>query len=179
MGTRGPAPTPTSQLKLRGSWRGDTRDGEPDAPAGKPQMPKWMDAEAKKYWARVVVLLEKMGLLSQADEMVLMRYVVMLARWVKAEKFVQKHGTAHAVWEQILIPDPDKPGDMKYERRLKYMRRFPQVGEAHELHQALLRVEQHYGLTPSARAAIGAAIGDGKKTKAANDYGRFFGDTAG
>jgi P27 family predicted phage terminase small subunit len=71
MGARGPAPTPTQILKLRGSWRGSARKDEPKAPKTPPAEARWLDREGKAEWARVTETLKGMDLLSSADRAIL------------------------------------------------------------------------------------------------------------
>lgn len=64
---RGRKPTPTVQLKLRGSWRAKERRGEPQPPPGAPPMPNWLDDEGQKAWRRLVDILSTMHVLTVAD----------------------------------------------------------------------------------------------------------------
>ena len=63
MGRRGPPPTPTPMLKLRGSWRADVNRAEPQPEMGKPKCPDWIDVYAKAAWKQLVPQLEQMGVL--------------------------------------------------------------------------------------------------------------------
>ena len=58
MGKRGPPRTPTSVLKLRGSWRGNVRGDEPEPKHDRPQFPEWLSAEERAAWDRVVDLFD-------------------------------------------------------------------------------------------------------------------------
>jgi phage terminase small subunit len=50
MGKRGPQPTPTKILQLRGSWRAKKRPANVSQTPLKSHAPAWLDAEAKKIW---------------------------------------------------------------------------------------------------------------------------------
>lgn len=52
MGKRGPAPTPTNILKLRGSTLVTERRlrSEVKGPTGNPECPDWLDEDAKAMW---------------------------------------------------------------------------------------------------------------------------------
>jgi len=65
MGHRGPPRTPTSVLKLRGSWRGNARGDEPEPAHDRPDCPEWLSAEERTAWDRVVALLESMRVLTE------------------------------------------------------------------------------------------------------------------
>ena len=70
MGQRGPKPTPTRILKLKGSWRANLNRDEPEAPDGCPSCPTWLDAEGKRCWAQETRSLKAMGLLKKSGEVV-------------------------------------------------------------------------------------------------------------
>lgn len=61
--------TPTSQLKIRGTFRSDRRDvdGEPTAPVAIPKKPVFLKKEAAKEWKRITPILAQMKCISQAD----------------------------------------------------------------------------------------------------------------
>ncbi len=142
MGRRGPAPTPTEILKLRGSTLVTKRrdQSEAKAPKGKPRCPDWLDKDAKTMWRHLVPLLDAMGVLTRLDGNALARYCRLWSRWRKAESFIDQHGE--------MYPLKDESG------RVKYMQQWPQVAIAHKLAQQLTRLEQEFGMTPSARSRI-------------------------
>ncbi len=58
------------------------------------------------------------------------------------------------------------------EGKIKYVAPWPQVSIANKLAQQLTRLEQEFGLTPSARARL--QLSPAKKEPTAHDKGRFF-----
>jgi P27 family predicted phage terminase small subunit len=140
MGQRGPRPVPTAVLKARGSARAGKNKKEPAPPPGRPACPDWLDDEAKQVWAQVIPLLEEMGVLTRADTNALARYCQLFARWKKAELFIQRFGESY----------PCKSGN----GIVKCFLPFPQSGLSLKLSIALTRLEQEFGLTPSARSRI-------------------------
>lgn len=144
MGRRGPAPTPTAILRLRGSKLVNQRDRyratEAKGPPGTPDCPDWLDQDAKAAWEHLVPQLESMGVLTRIDGNALARYCKLWARWRKAEAFLDKNGEVY--------PLRDEKG------KVKYLAQFPQVSIAANLAQQLTRLEQEFGLTPSARTRI-------------------------
>jgi P27 family predicted phage terminase small subunit len=142
MGTRGPSPTPTPILKLRGSTLVTKRreQREVKGPIGKPSCPDWIDEEAKAAWKQVLPLLTQMNVLTRVDGNALARYCQLWSRWKKAELFIQKHGDTY--------PLKNESGG------IKCLMQFPQVAIAHKLSAQLTRLEQEFGMTPSARSRI-------------------------
>jgi len=148
MGKRGPQPTPTATLKHRGSWRADTRGDEPKAD-GKPRQPAWLPPKAKAVWQQLIPRLEGMGVLAAVDRNALARYCMLFARWRECEEFIAEHGAVRV-----------KDGNVT---------EWPQVARAGSLADKLLKLEQHFGMTPSARASLSVASNqpkdDGNKSR--------------
>lgn len=139
MGQRGPRPTPTAILKLRGSWRGHANDAEPQPPPGAPDCPDWLTAAAVAVWDQVVARVPP-GVLTRVDGNALGRYCDAMVRWKKAAKWVEENGEVY--------PIKDQAG------KLKCLMQFPQVTQYNKLSALLLKFEQEFGLTPSSRSRI-------------------------
>jgi len=159
MGKRGPAPTPTKILKMRGSWRADGRGEEPEPSSEIIRCPAWLSHEAKGVWKQTTELLDEMGILSNTDTNALARYCHMFVRWKEAEKFIEEHGEVYVVRDKL--------------EEIQSIRQYPQVVIAHKLALALLRLEQEFGLTPSAR--VGLTVTKAKEKE--NSKERFFPNT--
>jgi P27 family predicted phage terminase small subunit len=165
MGRRGPAPTPTAILKLRGSPLATKRRNlrEPKGPPGRPRCPDWLDEDAKAAWRHLIPQLDSMGVLTRIDGNALARYCRLWSRWRKAEAFLDKNGE--------MYPLKDEAG------KVKCFQPFPQVSIANKLAQQLTRLEQEFGMTPSARTRI--QLNKPMSTLELNDpKARFFGDLA-
>ena len=145
MGQRGPAPMPTEVLKLRGSTLVTKRRKRLEAkgPSGNPRCPQWLDPDAKAMWRQLVPQLETMRVLTRVDGNALARYCRLWSRWRKAEAFLDQHGEVY--------PLKDEGG------RVKYLQQWPQVAIAGKLAHLLTRLEQEFGMTPSARTRIQVA----------------------
>lgn len=137
MGRRGPKPTPTAILESRGSWRAKTRKGEPKS-TGRPTCPDWLPERARPIWQRAADLLDEMKVLGQADENALARYALTLTRWLECEQFIEQYGMTQTY---------KKDGRVVVEE-------FPQVARASRLSDQLLKIEQQFGMTPSARVNL-------------------------
>ena len=141
MGRRGPPPKPTRMRLLEGN-RGKRRinEYEPQPERTRPPCPKWLPPEARKAWRNIVDKLERMRLLTVAEEHALVAYAQTYSRWKAAEEFLIKHGDVY--------PIRDDHG------RVKCMQQFPQVAIARNLLQLLKSYQQEFGLTPSARSRL-------------------------
>ena len=74
MGTRGPTPTPTKILKLRGSRRANRNKAEPKFTEGMVEPPNWLDDMARNEWSRCIAELESVNILQRVDMAVLATY---------------------------------------------------------------------------------------------------------
>lgn len=142
MGQRGPKPTPTAVLKLRGTARADRTRNEPTPGPGVPRCPSWLDDQAKHAWRQLVPQLLAMRVLAAVDRNALARYCVLWSSWKTAEQFLQKHGSVYTLKGE--------------DGSVRCVQQFPQVAIAHRLATALSRLEAEFGMTPSARARIEA-----------------------
>lgn len=139
MGKRGPKPTPTAILKLNGSWRANTRPGEPVA-TGRAECPEWIGANARAVWEHIAPQLERMGTLAQIDENALTRYCVLFARWAEAERTLDEKGSTYDLLTE--------------EGEIRCVQQRPEVAIAHKLAATLTKIEAEFGMTPAARSGI-------------------------
>ena len=140
MGKRGPAPTPSAILKLRGSWRADANKAEPKPKAGRPKCPAWLDAYGKAAWKQLVPQLDEMGVLAKIDAQALTLLCQTWAKWRRAEEMIQKHGEVY--------PIKTDAGEVKY------LQQSPYVAIARAAGEQLARMYREFGMTPSARSRI-------------------------
>lgn len=154
MGARGPAPTPTDVLQLRGSWRGNARPGEPKPTKGKPKCPKHFTKDQKAIWRRLTTLLETMNILTTVDGHQLERYCVYFCRWRACEEFIARNGISYpiksddATYYVVRMPNTSTA--------VIGFAEHPQLRESHRLDAALKQIESQFGLTPAARTRIQA-----------------------
>jgi P27 family predicted phage terminase small subunit len=152
VGSRGPAPTPTSILKLRGSWRAKTRGGEPEPEAVAPDPPPGLSDRARATWDELMPRLEAVGLATGVDGRAFGRYCEAWALWQDLAAFVQKSGHAH--------PVKDRKGE------IVGVRAYPQVALLLKTSEHLLRLEQQFGLTPAARVRFATDDATGEEDDA-------------
>lgn len=143
MGLRGPRPTPTAIKQARGTFRADRTAGNEAKPIGKPRCPRWLNKDAAKEFRRVARLLDKMGLLGAVDENALVRYATTWVRWRQAVTMIEKTGEVQVY----------KDGDGK----VKAVQPSAFSSIARGLSEELSRIEQSFGMNPSARSRIEVA----------------------
>lgn len=151
MGARGPAPTPTTMLRLRGSWRAGSRSGEPEPTIEAPSCPEWLSKEAKAEWRRVVPELLLRRTLSKADRAMLAGYCQAWGEFADAAKAVE----AKKKHEGHIIDHP----------RVAMARAF----------ERLIKAADRFGLSPAAKARVRGEAGEEKPE---GGKSRFFGGAA-
>ena len=150
MGRRGPAPTPTKILALRGSPRGSKNPKEPRPAVECPPAPTWIGEDARKVYDIFGARLLAVGLMTAVDENALARYAVLWVRYRRCEEFVAKHGEAYPV--RARQQWSGEPG------QIQSFKSYPQAKMALGLAAELLRLEREFGLTPAARARLTAEV---------------------
>lgn len=150
MARRGPAPTPTRILELRGSWRSKTRPGEPKPRRSRPRPPDWLSDEAKAQFVAIVRRLWAQGVVTRVDEGALAFYADLLVQYRKASEFVSKHGDVYVV--------RGKPRAEGEEGKLIGFKPYPQAKRQESLAMLLLRLSREFGLTPAARTEVSADV---------------------
>ncbi len=146
MGRRGPPPKPTVLKLVAGNpGKRALNRAEPVPPAGEPEAPDFLDADARAVWDRLVPRLAKIGLARTIDGLALGRYCSLFVLWRRAVDFVRANGSTYPVRGEASGTAPG---------RILYFREFPQASELRKLHMQLLAVEREFGLTPAARTRI-------------------------
>lgn len=141
MGKRGPRPEPTAVKIYKGNpGKRDLNLNEPKPTKDNIKAPDHLDGEALEKWNRVVPVLKSMGLMTDADVDTIARYCCLHQQFYIYLEKVKKYGGT------IQYHNPDGS--------LKRSSPTPESAELHKLATALLRIEQEYGLTASARSGI-------------------------
>ena len=140
MGTRGRKPKPTALKVLEGNpGKRPLNKNEPKLEKKAPKCPSWLEPEAKKEWRRMSKILEELGILTEIDASAFSGYCQAYARWKVAEEFLTKHGT--------IFKTPSG-----------YIQQVPQVSIAQTYLKIMKDFCSEFGLTPSARSRIHAAV---------------------
>ena len=154
MAKRGPKPTPSKVLKLRGSWLLNNRKDEPQPESGAPSCPSWVGTIGKREWKRITKQLEPLGLLTELDRVALALYCQAYDDYVTAKKEMDKEDMRPVV----------KTANYNYVQN-------PMVGVMNKAWQRVLKAAAEFGLTPSARTRISVPEG---ATKRKDGKTRFF-----
>ena len=164
MAGKGPAPTPTKTLAMRGSWRSKINKDEPEPQPGIMEKPKNLKGMASDLWDFVTEHLDAINLLAKVDGTALARYCKIHQQFQKASDFIDEHGTTYPVKKDIRKTDV-LTGKVCWEESVVDIKEFPQSKKLLQLSTELLKYETHFGLTPSARSRIVAGAKEKGKDK--------------
>ena len=156
MGKRGPRPEPTI-LKIAKGNPGKRRlnQSEPKPAADAIQPPDWVTGKSLEKWQEVVPKLLGMGVMTNADIDTIARYCTMHEQYVKYLDQVRRG-------LDVLVIRDDAG-------KVKYMQSTPAATMMTKLAASMLRIEQEFGLTPSARSGLSAS-----KTQEQDELSAFF-----
>ena len=136
MGERGPAPKPTALKVLEGNpGKRALPKNEPKPEAGA-VCPDWLPADARAEWARVAPVLERIGLLTQADTAALTAYCLAWASLKDAQRMIDRDGA---------VISGGANG---------YQMPHPAIAIANKALLAIHRFAKEFGMTPSARGRM-------------------------
>ena len=143
MGKRGPRPEPTIIKMAKGNpGKRPLNKSEPKPPSDDITPPDWVTGVARSKWDEVVPKLVGMGVMTNADVDTIARYCTMHEQFVKYLEQVRRG-------LDVLVIRDEKG-------KVKYMQSTPAATMLMKLAASMLRIEQEFGLTPSARSGIGA-----------------------
>jgi len=144
MGLRGPAPKPSGIRMLEGNpaKRALPAD-EPKPLAGEPDMPRYLDREARREWKRLVPILLAMRVLTEADGLALGNLCQAHSILVLAHKDMRK--AAQTGGSGLLMKVPSG-----------YIQQSPLIGIINCQVEIILRISREFGLTPSSRMRLSA-----------------------
>lgn len=143
MGKRGRRPEPTVLKIARGNpGKRALNTSEPKPASDAIVAPDWVTGKSREKWDDVVPKLVGMGVMSNADIDTIARYCVMY------EQFQKYLDQCRRGLDVIVMRDESG--------RVKYMQTAPAATMMVKLAASMLRIEQEFGLTPSARSGISA-----------------------
>jgi len=142
MGKRGPRKEPTVLRLLKGSpshHRINRLEPQPASDSIAP--PPWLVKTSLKKWNEILPGLIATGVVTNADVETLARYCTMHEQFLFCLKEIR------AGRDQVEIKDP-KSGE------IVNIKATPAAVNIYKLAASMLRIEQEFGLTPSARSGI-------------------------
>ena len=143
----GRKPKPTAIKELEGNpGKRKLNKKEPKPDKGMPVCPDWLLPEAKAEWKRLSEKLSQMGVLTEGDMAAFAAYCQSYARWKEAQEHIDSGGST-------------------FEKDKGYQQQTPWVGIANTNQKLMLQAAAEFGLTPSARTRIMAAVGADKESE--------------
>lgn len=140
MGSRGPRDKPTAIKMLEGNpGKRAINENEPkyDLNEKSEKPPVWLGTYAKKEWNRILPLLKRNGLFTDADYMTLCAYCQNADTWIRAEKEKRAQGIVTTTSNGCEI-------------------QHPAVGIANTAMTNMLKFGREFGLTPASRTGLNA-----------------------
>lgn len=138
----GRKPKPTALKKLQGNPGKRCLNGrEPKPDSRLPYCPRHLPEEAKREWNRVAKELQRIGVMTFVDRAALAAYCAAWARWVEAEKALEKE-------EPVVTSDKGN------------VYQNPWVGVARQAMKDMLDAAREFGMTPSSRSRIKVEKGE-------------------
>jgi P27 family predicted phage terminase small subunit len=136
---RGPAKKPQAIKRAAGTYRND-RDGKGlELPAQKPKTPEHLTDISRQTFDRLATRLEKLGVVSDLDEMSLEMLAEAWEDYKAARSIIKKLGPTYE--SETATGTIRRPN--------------PEVAIMQEAWNRVFKLVQHFGLTPSSRARVG------------------------
>lgn len=147
MGKRGPRPEPTIIKMAKGNpGKRPLNKSEPKPPSDDITPPEYLSGKSLEKWHAIVPQLKQMGVMTVTDVETIARYCTMWEQWLKYLEQCRRG------LDVLVIRDESG--------KVKYMQSSPAATMQQKLATSMLRIEQEFGLTPSARTGIVAQTED-------------------
>jgi P27 family predicted phage terminase small subunit len=139
MGLRGPAPKPSAIEKLEGNpGHRAINTREPMPAPGEPKMPAQLDAAARMEWRRLVPILQRMRVLTEADGLALANLCADVSLLMRAQESLAKTG--------LFIKNP----------KTEMVHQNPVLNLIRVTTDRVTRGLREFGLTPASRSKVQA-----------------------
>ncbi|MBK9170693.1 MAG: phage terminase small subunit P27 family [Bryobacterales bacterium] len=136
MGQRGPIPKPSAIERAEGyPGKRATNRREPKPREVVPRCPAHLDTIARREWRRLVPILRRMRVLTEADEIPLANLCITYSTLIQAQTKLNETG--------ILYKGPSG-----------YVQQSPVLSIIRQSIETLNRLSREFGLTPAARTRI-------------------------
>jgi len=144
MGLRGPAPKPSGIRVLEGNpAKRSLPANEPRPLAAEPEMPGYLDREARREWKRLVPILLSMRVLTVADGVALASLCQAYSMLVQAHNAMQQ--ATKGGGSGLLVKTPSG-----------YVQQSPLIGIINSQVEIINRISREFGLTPASRTRLAA-----------------------
>jgi len=142
---KGRKPTPSHLKVVRGTDRADRgARNEPMPERARPSAPAGISERGREAWGYVVGVLDRMGVLTEADAMAVELMCEARADWLSARDMIVEAGGEAYTTEAGLI------------------RAHPAVAMRNDAARRLQSLLAEFGMTPSSRSKVNAVDDDGK-----------------
>lgn len=168
MGARGPKPKSQEELRRRNSWRAKIIKAAPKTIYGRPYTPRKIEHDVHLIWRNLMPELETSGVLQPIHRHVLLRYCKLAVLARKTEEMLRAAGNTAAIEFQ----------KKKGKTVVKSIKEFPQFNHLMKIYDQMLKIEDRFGMNPSARTRIMLpthGTNEKKDTQRDKDNARFFG----
>jgi len=136
MGLRGPAPKPTELVVLDGNpGKRPLNRREPKPRFTTPKCPEYLDETAKMEWRRLVPILKRMRVLTEADYLALGSLCQSYSTLIKAQTKLSEGG--------LLFKTPSG-----------YVQQSPLLSIVNSCVETITRLCREFGLTPASRSRL-------------------------
>jgi P27 family predicted phage terminase small subunit len=151
---KGRKPTPSHLKVVRGTSRADRgAKNEPTPDRGRPSAPDTMSDKGREAWGYVVGILDRMGVLTEADAMAVELLCEARADWLSARDAIEDGGGETYTTEAGLI------------------KAHPAVAMRNDAARRLQSLLAEFGMSPSSRSKVSAKEADEKTDPAAQYFG--------
>ena len=145
---RGPKPKPTKLKILAGTRADRINHAEPTLPPARPEMPDHLDALARAEWERLCGIVERMGVLTEADGAAMGIYCECYSKWIRARGDIAKRGLLIEITRTVTTrrgSTVETTGAVKAN---------PAVAIEIQTARLMKELLMEFGLTPSSRTRV-------------------------
>ena len=151
---KGRKPTPSHLKVVRGTDRADRRnDAEPKLDRSRPSAPETMSDRGREAWGYVVGILDRMGIMTEADAMAVELLCEARSDWLSARDEIAASGGETYTTEAGLI------------------KAHPAVAMRNDAARRMQSLLAEFGMSPSSRSKVAAKGEDDKDDPAAKYFG--------
>jgi P27 family predicted phage terminase small subunit len=142
MGLRGPAPKPRALVIAEGNpGKRPLNPLEPQPRLKRPKCPAPLDEDGRREWRRLVPILERMRVLTEADGIALANLCMQYSTLLKAQRLLEKSG-------------------LLFKTKSGYVQQSPVVAIVASCVDRVTKLCREFGLTPAARTRLTAQTED-------------------